>query len=286
MKKTRMDIRIAGWTILALTMIMLLTPLSGHAEEQSGNEINRLRRELQLLREEAETKHAMMTRMQERLDALEQRMRAEVQRTEDTLTPLTQELRTETTGGATARLWGGQVFFKGGSLRMDSPRRNSMLTIPDDRHDRDGWQVGAGLDLPVMTIFGNPLLGEIMVEYGQTQKTTGAAPPISEGRGLENMLTLVFAPKYRIDTLGSRWPALASIRPWIIPVGLTFDVNTPVNKALTNVSIGGTTGVGVERLFWHNRFSAGIDFRYYWGPDIPDERISRFTTGGYVGINF
>lgn len=169
---------------------------------------------------------------------------------------------------------------------MDSARRNSMLTIQDDRTDRDGWQVGAGLDLPVMKIFDNPLLGQIMVEYGQTQKTTGAAPPISEGRGLENMLTLVIAPKYRIDTLGSRWPSLAAIRPWIIPVGLTFDVNTPVNKALTNISIGGTTGVGIERLFLDNRLSVGVDFRYYWGPDIPDERLSRFTSGAYVGLNF
>jgi hypothetical protein len=229
----------------------------------------------------------MILRMQERLDALEHTMRSEVQRpTEEQLTALKQELRTEMTAKAEDRLWGGQVFFKGGYFRMDSPRRNSMLTIQDDRTDRAGWQVGAGLDLPLMRIFDNLLLGEIMVEYGQTQKTTGAAPPLAEKRGLENMLTLVIAPKYRIDTLGSRWPALASIRPWIIPVGLTFDVNTPVNKAVTNVSVGGTTGIGLERLFWHNRLSAGVDFRYYWGPDIPDERLSRFTTGGYVGVNF
>lgn len=287
MKKSRMRMNNAGWTMLALSVTILLSPLSGYAEEQSGNDMSRLKRDLQLLREETETKNAMMTRLQERLDALEHTMRSDIRRpAEEQLITLKQELRTEMVAKAEDRLWGGQVFFKGGHFRMDSPRRNSMLTTQDDPHDRDGWQVGAGVDLPVMKLFGNPLLGQIMVEYGQTQKTTGAAPPLAEKRGLENTLTLIIAPKYRIDTLGSRWPALASIRPWIIPVGLTFDVNTPVNTALTNVSVGGTTGVGAERLFWGNRLSAGVDFRYYWGPDIPDERLSRFTTGGYVGINF
>jgi hypothetical protein len=79
---------------------------------------------------------------------------------------------------------------------------------------------------------------------------------------------------------------LSLIRPWIIPIGLTFNVNTPVNKAITNISVGGTSGIGVERMFWNNRLSLGVDFRYYWGPDIPDENLAHFTTGGYVGINF
>lgn len=100
--------RIMSWTVLGLTVTMLLAPLSGHAEEQNSNDITRLRHELQVLRKEAETKHMVIARMQERLDALEHRMRAEVQRpTQETLVDLMPALRTERTAQATNRLWGG-----------------------------------------------------------------------------------------------------------------------------------------------------------------------------------
>ncbi|MDE2060448.1 MAG: hypothetical protein KGJ27_12110, partial [candidate division NC10 bacterium] len=270
----------------------------GNAEGQTHSELNQLKQELQMLREEVQTKNNAIKRMQERLEALETKIQAEIPRpVEEKMTALKEEMKTEIAARAeTPKLWGGQVFFKGGYLRMDSPRRNSLLTVQDDPNKKSGWQVGGGLDLPLMKIFNNPLLGEIMVEYVQSQHTTGDSPAqvepgapgkqLAVGRGLENILTVAIAPKYRIDTLGSIWPSLASIRPWIIPVGLTFNVNTPVSKAVTNISVGGTTGAGIERLFWNNRLSLGVDFRYYWGPDIPDERLSHFTTGGYVGINF
>ena len=290
-----------GWAVLGLCLTPLLSPSIGSAEGPTRSELSQLKQELQTLREEVQTKNEMVKRMQQRLDAIETKMQVEIQRpVEEKLTAFKEEMKTEMAAKAEApKLLGGQVFFKGGYLRMDSARSNSLLTFQDDPNKKGGWQVGGGLDLPLLKIFNNPLLGEIMVEYVQSQHTTGvgkaatAVDPqgqpgiiVAEKRGLENILTVAIAPKYRIDTLGSIWPSLASIRPWIIPVGLTFNVNTPVSKAVTNISVGGTTGVGVERLFWNNQLSLGVDFRYYWGPDIPDERLSHFTTGGYVGINF
>jgi hypothetical protein len=296
-KSWKMRVSKAGWTIFALLLTPMFSLFIGNAEGQTRSELSQLKQELRALREEVETKNDMIKRMQQRLDALETKIQVEVPRpVEQKMTALKEEMKTEMTAKAvSSNLSGGQVFFKGGYLRMDSPRRNSLLTIQDDPDRKGGWQVGGGVDLPVMKIFDNTLLGEIMVEYVQSQKTTGdssatveTAPgkQLAVGRGLENILTVAIAPKYRIDTLGSIWPSLASIRPWIIPVGLTFNVNTPVSRAVTNISVGGTTGAGVERLFWNNRVSLGVDFRYYWGPDIPDERLSHFTTGGYVGINF
>lgn len=291
--------RKVGWAILALFLTPLLSPFTGNAEGQTRNEMSQLRRELQAVREEVEAKNEMIQRMQRRLDALETKMQAEIQRpVEEKLTALKEEMKTEIAARSeSTKLWGGQVFFKGGYVRLDDPRRNSLLTVQDNPNDKNGFQVGAGLDLPLMKLSDNTLLGEIYVEYIQTQHTTGDAPVTVEGptapgkilaeeRGLENILTVGIAPKFRFDTLGSIRPWLAPYRPWIIPVGLTFNVNTPVNKAITNISIGGVTGAGVERLFWNNRLSLGVDFRYYWGPDIPDENLKRFTTGGYVGINF
>lgn len=287
----------AGWTALALLLTPLLSLLIGNAEAQTRSEMSQLKHELQALREEVETKNDMIKRMQQRLEALETKMQVEIQRpVEEKLTVMKEEMKTELAASAeSSKLLGGQVFFKGGYVRMNQPRRNSLLTVQDDPNDRNGFQVGAGLDLPLMKLFTSTLLGEIYVEYLQTQHTTGDSsakvetPPnkaLAEGRGLENILTVGIAPKFRFDNLGSIQPWLAPYRPWIIPAGLTFNVNTPVNKAITNISIGGVTGVGVERLFWNNRLSLGVDFRYYWGPDIPDENLKRFTTGGYVGINF
>ena len=292
-----MRMRKVGWTVLALFLTPLLLPLIGSAEAQTRNEMSQLKHELQALREEVETKNTMVKRMQQRLEALETKMQVEIQRpVEEKLKVLKEGMKTEMAAKAESpKLLGGQVFFKGGYARMDDPRSNSLLTAQDNPDDRNGFNVGAGLDLPLMGIFNSTLLGEIYVEYIQTQHTTGDSaakvetPPdkaLAEGRGLETILTVGIAPKFRFDNLGSIRPWLAPYRPWIIPVGLTFNVNTPVNKAITNISIGGVTGVGVERLFWNNRLSLGVDFRYYWGPDIPDENLKHLTTGGYLGINF
>lgn len=291
--------RKVGWAILALFLTPLLSPLAGNAEGQTRNELSELRREMQAVREEVEAKNEMIQRMQRRLEALETKMQAEVpQPVKEKMTALKEEMKTEIAARAEAessKLMGGQVFFKGGYMRYEDPRRNSLLTKQDDPNDKEGYQVGAGLDLPLMTLFGNTLLGEILVEYKQSQKTTGDSPAkveedpnkiLAEKKGFENIFTVAIAPKYRFDNLGATWPSLSQIRPWIIPVGLTFNVNTPVNKAITNISVGGTSGIGVERMFWNNRISLGIDFRYYWGPDIPDENLANFTTGAYVGINF
>lgn len=281
-----------GLTVLAVFLAPWLSPLVGNAGAETLEEVRQLRRELQALREEVQTKNDMIKRFQGRLDTIETKLQAEIRRpVEEKVTAIKEEMKTEIAAMQQAeagRLMGGQVFFKGGYVRLDDPRRNSLLTVQDDANDKNGFQVGAGLDLPLMQVFNTTLLGEIYVEYIQTQHTTGAAPGIAEKRGLENILTVGVAPKFRLDTLGSltETPWLAPYRPWIIPVGLTFNVNTPVNKAITNISLGGITGVGVERLFWNNRLSLGVDFRYYWGPDIPDDNLRRFTTGGYLGINF
>ncbi len=294
--------RRVSWTVLVLCLTPLLSPLLGTAEGQTRSELSQLKQDMNALRKEVETKNDIIKRMQQRLESLETKMQAEVpRRVEEKMTALKEEMKTEmktemAAKSESSKLTGGQVFFKGGLVRMDHPRKNSLLTEQTDSSDKDGWQVGGGVDLPIMTIFNSTLLGEIYVEYVQTQKTKGdssakvedPAPDkeLAEGGGLENVLTVGVAPKFRFDNMGAIRPWMAPYRPWIIPVGLTFNVNTPVNKAITNISVGGVTGLGIERLLLNNRVSLGVDFRYYWGPDIPDENLRHFTTGGYVGLNF
>ena len=187
-------------------------------------------------------------------------------------------------------LLGGQVFFKGGYARMDDARTDLLVSLSPP--EEDAWQIGAGLDIPLMKVLGATLLGEVLVEYVEVSKTTdltfavapgppgavdvGAAP--DPGKGLENLLHVVVAPKVRIDTLGS-------IRPWLLPIGLSFNVNSPTNTAVGYLSVGGTTGVGIEFVI-AKRFSIGVDFRYYFAPEVANVDIDHFSTGGYVGINF
>src|SRR5574337_560398 len=145
----------AGWTALALLLTPLLSPLIGNAEAQTRSEMSQLKHELQALREEVETKNDMIKRMQQRLEALETKMQVEIQRpAEEKLTAMKEEMNTELAASAeSSKLLGGQVFFKGGYVRMNQPRRNSLLTVQDDPNDRNGFQVGAGLDLPLMKLF-------------------------------------------------------------------------------------------------------------------------------------
>lgn len=173
-------------------------------------------------------------------------------------------------------LMGGQVFFKGGYSHLDEPRTGAAF-IGAERGQQDAWQVGAGLDLPLMKVLDNTLLGEVMVEYSEvankrpTFLVTGA-------KAIENLLHVVVAPKLRIDALGS-------IRPWILPIGLSFNVNSPPTEGATYLSVGGTTGAGIEYVLM-KRFSVGVDLRYYFGEDVAGTSTNHLSTGGYIGINF
>lgn len=191
----------AGWTVFALLLSMPLFSLFiGNAEGQTRSELNQLKQELQMLRDEVQTKNNVIKRMQERLEALETKIQAEVPRpVEEKMTALKEEMKTELAAKAeTSRLSGGQVFFKGGFVRMEDPRRNSLLTRQDDPTSQNGWQVGGGVDLPIMTIFNSTLLGEIYVEYIQTQKTTGNSDAEVKHKVVFDGQTRVFQSSRRV----------------------------------------------------------------------------------------
>ena len=157
---------------------------------------------------------------------------------------------------------------------MDEPRTGAIFVGAE--RGQDAWQVGAGLDLPLMKVLDNTLLGEVMVEYSEvTNKETKF---VLGAKAIENLLHVVVAPKLRIDSLGS-------IRPWILPIGLSFNVNSPPTEAATYLSVGGTTGAGIEYVLM-KRFSVGVDFRYYFGEEVANTSTNHLSTGGYIGINF
>ncbi len=79
---------------------------------------------------------------------------------------------------------------------------------------------------------------------------------------------------------------LGKWRPWIIPVGLEWQVISPPSNDSTYLDIGMHFGTGIEyRII--DQISIGIDLRYHWSSKSTNAgAVSFLTTGGYIGFNF
>jgi hypothetical protein len=94
-----------------------------------------------------------------------------------------------------------------------------------------------------------------------------------------NMLRVSAAPKIKFMH-GSK------LRPWIIPVGIDFNIISPPSDAVTVLNTGMQFGAGVEYDLFAG-IVAGLDGRYHWTPDDVDGvDTDGFTLGGSVGFHF
>jgi hypothetical protein len=196
---------------------------------------------------------------------------------------------------------GGQVFFRGGSAFLASSRGGEVFTdtlgltgtpgVTKQNNDKGGYDIGAGLDLALMPDpwLGNTLLGEVMVDYARfsgkrvTQATSVLvnnivpAVPVLQSRVTVSEMAVVIAPKYRFE--------FGNLRPWIIPIGLAFLVNSPPSNDVTVLDFGPHFAAGIEyRLL--SAVSIGADFRYNLGVGQSSTETRYGTVGGYVGVNF
>ncbi len=189
---------------------------------------------------------------------------------------------------------GGQVFYRYGSASLRDDRGGEVFTDTANvtgaglNNDKGGYAIGAGLDIPLAQLFGNTLLGEVMVEYAkfsdkEVLQTTSALDTAvgvlgpSKSKVVVSGLAVVIAPKYRFE--------MGKLRPWIIPIGLAFLVNSPPSNDTTYLDFGPHFGAGVEyRLI--DLVSIGIDYRLNLGSGQSRTKNDYSTFGGYVGINF
>lgn len=188
---------------------------------------------------------------------------------------------------------GGQVFYRFGAASLRDDRGGEVFTdtlgLGGENDDKGSYAVGAGLDIPLSPLFGHTLLGEVMVEYAkfsdkEVLQTSSAivnnmvsTVPTQTSEVVVSSLAVVVAPKYRFD--------LGSFRPWIIPIGLAFLVNSPPSNDTTYLDFGPHFGAGVEyRLI--DLLSVGIDYRLTLGSGQSRTKNDYSTFGGYVGINF
>ena len=94
-----------------------------------------------------------------------------------------------------------------------------------------------------------------------------------------NMLRVNASPKIKFMH-GSKF------RPWIIPMGIDFNIISPPSDAVTVLNIGMNFGAGVDYEIW-NGIVAGVDGRYHWTPDDVDGvDTDGFTLGGSIGFQF
>lgn len=263
----------------------LFTFLTFMTAPASADDIDAKIKRLEELEARIDAKIRRLEGMEARLDA---RLQPVAARSEAAVGPSTDGMRGMPLGAASVsvagavaarerEMLGGQVSFRGGYTHLDS--RNSEL-FTGHRTGEDGWMAGGALDVYLMRepFFNNSLLGQISMDFsginGRTNRTLGGT-----GEGRQALYKIAVSPKYRIDTLGN-------LRPWIIPIGLTFLVNSPPSESVAYLTVGGTTGAGVEYVI-ANRFSLGLALSYNFYSESQNRiNTNHFSVGPYIGINY
>lgn len=186
----------------------------------------------------------------------------------------------------------GQVFYRYGISKLSENRGRQTFTdtgAANGANDDDsgkGW--GAGLDLKLLDcplVEGNSIAGEIFVDYNRFSHNNVAnaidvvvASDTKKKEVSVSELAVVIAPKYRFGGLGK-------FRPWIIPAGLAFLVNSPPSNTTNYLDIGYHAGAGAEYQIL-KELSLGLDYRYTMGAGDPQLKVKYSSFGAYLGVNF
>ena len=182
-----------------------------------------------------------------------------------------------------------QVFFRGGYSMLTHSRGGEVFTDAGGattlNNGKSGFDVAGGVDLNIVTLFDGKLdlLGEIMVDYSKfSRKTvTQATSVLLGGAATSNIsvseLNVGISPKARLD--------LGHVRPFIIPIGLSFLVNSPPSDDANYLDLGINTGAGIDFKIvdW---LSLGVDVRFTHGFHFAAENVDYLSTGAYAGLNF
>jgi hypothetical protein len=187
---------------------------------------------------------------------------------------------------------GGQVFFRGGvAMLVGGDRGGEVFTDVNGaaghrNDDKTGIAMGFGLDLPLLKDpwFGNTLLAEIVVDYARfsrnlvIQNTSALLGGSATSNVSVSQLAIIAAPKYRLQ--------FGQVRPWLVPIGMEFLVNSPPSNDTTYQTPAIHFAAGIEyRLA--DPISLGVDARYNLGLGYSHvNEDNSFTAGAYLGFNF
>jgi hypothetical protein len=190
------------------------------------------------------------------------------------------------------------LYFRGGYTMNDESMvatTNSLsgtgatVATGTDGHS-NGWNFGAGMDMSLSDdMFGmvnkTELLGELDLNYVDlgtfTSSVAGAAALTGYSTATQSMLRISASPKIKFMK-GSKF------RPWVIPVGFTFNIISPPSQAntITHLKPGMNFGTGMDYNIWKSLY-VGADVRYYLATSSLDgTNVNGLTAGGQLGFGF
>jgi len=157
----------------------------------------------------------------------------------------------------------------------------------------NGWNFGAGVDFNLHDdlfglMKGAEVLGELDLNYVDLGTFTSGLTPTLVGKGVgagsqasQSMLRISTSPKIKFMK-GSKF------RPWVIPVGFTFNIISPPSQAntITELKPGMNFGTGMDYNIWKSLY-IGADVRYYLATTSLDgTNVNGLTAGGQLGFGF
>lgn len=183
-----------------------------------------------------------------------------------------------------------QVFFRGAFSALNSSRGGEVFTDTGTggNNGKNGYALSAGIDLALTKpaqIFNHiTLLGEVFMEYSKHSRkkvlqTTSALLAGTNQASIEVAeMNATIAPKVRFDSFGS-------VRPFVIPFGMTWLVNSPPSNDTTYLDMGIPFAAGLDVVL-AEQLSVGLDFRYTMAFNHTNTENSYYTLGGYAAVNF
>lgn len=190
------------------------------------------------------------------------------------------------------KTYSNQVFFRGGYALLQNDRGGEVFTdtagTAGSNNGKSGLALSAGIDLALTEpnkIAGvGTLLGEVFMEYARyshnsVRQTTSAllAGTTNSNVSVASMNATI-APKLRFDSFGI-------VRPFIIPLGMTWLVNSPPSNDSTYLDFGVPFAAGID-LKCMDQLSVGMDFRYTLAFNQSNTENSYYSMGAYAGVNF
>ncbi len=210
----------------------------------------------------------------------------------------------------------GMFFARGGWMRMNHSRGSTVdalgagtgvgTDILTSEVDNDAFYYGGGFEYTVNNdLFGlwdgTSFIVEFGIEYselgereesgltraittldtvnGGTLSIPGVLPGNLQKSVTVNMLRVNASPKIKFMH-GSK------LRPWIIPMGLDFNIISPPSDAVTVLNTGMNFGAGVDYELYRG-ITIGVDGRYHWTPDdIDGIDTDGFQLGGMIGFKY
>ena len=294
MKKTRI---ILGTALATLTMTAVMVSPQAAAKESERHHADRM---AQFDANKEKVLEAQLQAMQDEILSLRAAVNAAASaKTVDKDTQKVQELdqwmvevkndkeKAKKEGNTRSTTKDNMLYFRGGYTMNDESMvaTTQQGTSTTDGHS-SGWNFGAGMDMSMSDdMFGmlnkTELLGELDLNYVDLGTFTSSVLGTGYTTATQSMLRISASPKVKFMK-GSKF------RPWIIPVGFTFNIISPPSQvnAITELKPGMNFGTGMDYNIWKSLY-VGADVRYYLATSSLDgTNVNGLTAGGQLGFGF